>query len=93
MIGATSLERSHWPIRMNSIQPQTHSFVIKVWLEEDTRAAAWRGQITHVPSGRRQHFTALAEIPLLIAPFLEEPNRQLALHWRILRWLYSWYKA
>ena len=50
---------------MESIQPNTHSFVVKVWSEETgaaSPAVVWRGQITHVPSGEQRSIHELAEI-------------------------------
>jgi hypothetical protein len=51
----------------------THSFVVKIWLEEEGDAVAparWRGHITHVPSGRRRYLSALSDIAAFIAPYL-----------------------
>lgn len=53
----------------------THSFVIKIWLEEtadEAGQALWRGQITHVPSGKQHFLNNLHEIPALITPYLKE---------------------
>ena len=58
---------------MASIQPDTHSFVVKVWLEPAAGkrgGATWRGRITHVPSKHTRSFTDLDEIAAFIAPYL-----------------------
>ena len=37
----------------------THSFVLRIWREDDQPAAGigkWRGHITHVQSGKRRYF-------------------------------------
>jgi hypothetical protein len=47
---------------MASIQPNTHSFIVKVWLagpEDETGRHLWRGRVTHVPSGRDRYFLEL----------------------------------
>ncbi len=79
------------------IQPHTHSFIVKVWQEQaaaDPRSRALRGQLTHVPSGERYHFTRLDAIPALIAPFFEgyheaEPHEPAAFYSRIWRWFHN----
>jgi hypothetical protein len=60
---------------MESIQPNTHSFVVKVWSEETGEASptvVWRGQITHVPSGEQRSIHELSEIGVFVAPYLEQ---------------------
>lgn len=41
-------------------QPDSHSFIVKVWVEDPAEEAGdivlWRGHVTHVPSGDRCHF-------------------------------------
>ena len=56
------------------------SFIIKIWLEQESRAgesAVWRGYITHVPSGKRQHIQTLEMIPRFITPYLEQMGVEL----------------
>ena len=55
---------------MDRLESNTHSFVIKIWLE-DEELASWRGHITHVPSGQRCYFEELDRIAMFIAPYLE----------------------
>lgn len=53
---------------------ESHSFVVKVWLEEskeEAGEAVWRGHITHVPSQERRYFNALDDIIDFIGPYLE----------------------
>lgn len=53
----------------------THSFIIKVWLEEaasESQPAIWRGHITHVPSHARRYIKDITEILRFINPYLEE---------------------
>lgn len=59
---------------VGSIQPHTHSFVVKVWLADPERPAGtsgWRGRITHVPSGHAGHFSDLRAVAAFIAPYLQ----------------------
>ena len=55
-------------------QPDTQSFVVKVWLEEtveEVGQARWRGRVTHVASGKRRYFENLSGIAAFIKPYLE----------------------
>ncbi len=52
----------------------THSFIVKLWLEEtaeENGRATWRGHITHVPSGTRRYLKDLEDIVSFIKPYLE----------------------
>lgn len=58
---------------MDSIEFNTHSFIVKIWLEEpadDNRQGKWRGHITHVPGGERRYLKSLSEIVAFIVPYL-----------------------
>ena len=87
MIFRSNAEALNSGVRMallgDSFESVTHSFVIRLWLEEDNRAK-WRGHITHVPSGTRQYVERLAEIIDFIEPYVDgmEPGRQ----GRLRRW-------
>lgn len=53
---------------------ESHSFIVKVWLEEsleEASEATWRGHITHVPSQERRYLHALEDIIDFIGPYLE----------------------
>jgi hypothetical protein len=55
-------------------QPDTHSFVVKVYLEETVEEVGrvrWRGRVTHVTSGERRYFENLSGIVAFIEPYLE----------------------
>jgi len=76
-----------------SIQPDTHSFIVKVWLERagDLPAvSAWRGRVTHVPSGQMCSFTDLGEIAAFIAPYLERVGAPVAGSGKFRRWWGAW---
>ena len=55
-------------------QPDTHSFVVKVWLEETVEEAGrarWRGHVTHVASGERRYLESVSSVAAFIRPYLE----------------------
>jgi hypothetical protein len=75
---------------MELLESHTHSFVIKIRLEETAakkNKVVWRGQITHVPSGKRRFFEHLHEIPLFITPYLQDMGVQPGACWRVRQWL------
>lgn len=57
---------------MESTEPYAHSFIVRVWLEEEvqeTGQTKWRGHITHVPSGKRKYISEL-DIDRFIIPYM-----------------------
>ena len=59
----------------------THSFVVKIWLEEATEApeqTLWRGYITHVGTGERRYIQRLEDITAFISHFLNPPGLRAA---------------
>lgn len=60
---------------MDQIESNNHSFIIRVWREDSSRAI-WRGYITHVPSGEQRHFQELQKIVDFIEPYLEKMGIQ-----------------
>ena len=74
---------------MDLLETTTHSFVIKIWLEEtieEAEEAVWRGRITHVPSGEKGYIKELNEITLFISPFLESMGVKPTIRARVSRW-------
>ncbi len=55
---------------MDSFESNTHSFIVKIWLEENGRIH-WRGHITHIPGGERRYLDDLEEIARFIRPHLQ----------------------
>jgi hypothetical protein len=58
---------------MDSVEHQTHSFIVKIWFEEALAGGGgvlWRGHITHVPSGYRQYIQDLSAIHVFIMPYI-----------------------
>ena len=73
-----------------SNNPDTHSFVVKIWLEEtadETRHPVWRGHITHVISGERRYVNSLGGITSFLVPYLVGWQVRLPLRERISLWL------
>jgi hypothetical protein len=59
---------------MDPYGSQSHSFVVKVWLEESVEEAGeatWRGHVTHVPDQDRRYVHTLDDILDFIAPYLD----------------------
>ena len=60
---------------MEPTESRTHSFIVKIWLEEErdeSGRTVWRGHITHVPGGERQYIQDLSAISPFIQPYLEK---------------------
>lgn len=74
-------------------EANSHSFIVKVWLEETVNQAGqalWRGHITHVLSGERHYIQDLYYLPVFIAPYLEGMGVKFYIRWRIRWWLCRW---
>lgn len=54
---------------MESSQSKSHSFVIRVWKEDDL-LERWRGHITHFPSERREYIERSEHILKFIQEYL-----------------------
>jgi hypothetical protein len=70
---------------MQSPEPGTHSFIVRIWIEEtveESGIATWRGHVTHVPDGARRYVQDLDEIIRFIAPYLEAMGVTLDPRWR-----------
>jgi hypothetical protein len=71
---------------MDLVELNTHSFIVKIWLEEpadDDRKGRWRGHITHVPGGERRYLEGLGEIVAFIVPYLMSMGVRLNPFWRL----------
>jgi hypothetical protein len=69
----------------------THSFIVKIWLEEtfeETGKARWRGRITHVLSGERRYLEDLSDIGIFILPYLDSMKIRSGFRWRVWKWLF-----
>jgi hypothetical protein len=77
---------------MDVLESNTHSFIVKVWLEDGEAAvgqAEWRGYITHVTSGQRRYFKDLKQISGFITPYLEKMGVKFKTGWRLRHWFKS----
>jgi hypothetical protein len=75
---------------MEPLEATTHSFIIRIWLEEEgssDRRAGWRGSITHVPDGRCHVLDRLGDIQSFIGPYLEKMGVRPGAATRLWRWL------
>lgn len=75
---------------MASVEPRTHSFVIRIWLEEEPDArqgGRWRGHITHVEDKEPHYLHDLEDVVAYIAPYLNAWGVTLTLRLRLLLWL------
>lgn len=58
---------------MELFEKYTHSFVIKIWVEETAEEAdnvVWRGRIIHVADNKKGYFQDLDDISVFIWPYL-----------------------
>jgi hypothetical protein len=68
----------------------THSFIVRIWLEEPAGkggSAMWRGHITHVPSGKRRYLKELGDIVDFVQPYLEAMGVRPSWWTKARRWL------
>lgn len=76
---------------MDREDSNTHSFIIRIWLEElndEHGQQAWRGHITHVPSGTRRYMKEFDDILAFILSYADSNDSNLsALLLRVNQWL------
>jgi hypothetical protein len=75
---------------MDVLEANTHSFIVKIWLEDngaDAGQAEWQGCITHVTGGERRYFKNLNQISGFIMPYLEAMGVKFNSGWWLRRWL------
>ena len=58
-------------VKMDQSESITYSFIIRIWREENSHPA-WRGYITHVPSGKQRYLKKLDDTIAFIIPYMEE---------------------
>lgn len=71
----------NWSAEFNA-----HSFIVKVWIEEEANKDGnpiWRGHITHVPDGEQRYLRSLSEIESFIEPYLSAMGIRFGLRERI----------
>ena len=76
---------------MDTFESNTHSFVIKIWLEEtqeEVDSPSWRGHITHVPSKQRRYVENLDGVSSFVSIYLEKMGIKASESWQdIEKWL------
>lgn len=80
-------------VGIDLLESNTHSFIVKVWLEEtvgEAGVATWRGHITHVPSGERRYVKELDDIAAFILPYLTGMGVDLGLASQPRSWWRRW---
>lgn len=74
---------------MDSIDSNTHSFIIKVWLEEVndiTSQIIWRGHITHVQDGKRRYVDDFDGMKRFIEVYLKDMGVECSTSRRVALW-------
>ena len=77
MLGLTQIIHHciHNGAGMDPYESNTHSFIVKIWIEEFLEGPGqvlWRGRVTHVPDGRQSYFHNLEELVRFIRSYLQE---------------------
>ena len=74
---------------MDLSEPTTHSFIVRIWLEEvedEAGEAIWRGRIVHVLSGEERYFEKVDDLVDFIFGHLGLPKPRRRLRWLFGRW-------
>ena len=77
-------------MNLNLYEDSTHSFVIKIWLEqavEETDKAVLRGHVTHVMSGKKHYVKNLDEITEFIFIYFKDLGVKISPFCKIKLWL------
>jgi hypothetical protein len=74
---------------MDLSESTLHSFIIKLWLEAGGKSEpnAWRGYITHVPTGKRRYLKRLSDISDFVQEYLDDQHSRKNLGSRARNWL------
>jgi len=65
--------------KLNLYEFNTHSFIIKIWLERESQPeepAVWRGYIIHILSGKQHPLLRLDDITQFFLDYLEQMGVQ-----------------
>jgi hypothetical protein len=57
---------------MDPLEGDTHSFIVKIWIERPPLPAFWQGQVTHVASGQRRSFRNLGALNAFIVAYMRD---------------------
>jgi hypothetical protein len=75
---------------MDLAESTLHSFIVKLWLEDEDRNAGrrvWRGYVTHVPSGAHRYLKCLSDIEEFIKEYLDENEIRSCSRSRVCEWI------
>ncbi len=84
---------------MDQPEPNSHSFVIRIWVEEtvaEAGNAVWRGYIKHVLNDNQSYIQDTSDIVAFIEPYLARMGVRTRGRWRMVydaqRWLNRLFK-
>ncbi len=63
-----------------------HSFIVKIWKEDESQKSTWRGHITHVSGNEKKYLTSLDDIPCFIKPYIERMGVRVKSGWQLSKW-------
>lgn len=75
---------------MRASVSKTHSFIVKMWIEEtsnDPARVKWRGHITHVPDGERRYLESADGIAPFVKSYLQGSGGKVKKLARLKQWL------
>ncbi len=72
---------------MDLAESTVHSFIVKVWLEDESGETSWHGYITHVPSGARRYFKKLSDVTDFIKQYVDGNDAPIARRTGFREWL------
>jgi hypothetical protein len=72
---------------MDLAQSTVQSFIVKLWLEDESGETSWHGSITHVPSGARRCFKRLSEVTDFIGQYVGGNDARVARRSGLRDWL------
>ena len=75
---------------MEGRKPSSHSFIVKLWVEDHDAyppGARLRGYVTHVPSGARCYIEEVHQVVGILLPYLRTLSIDTSFGWRLRQWL------
>ncbi|MDX1413892.1 MAG: hypothetical protein R3293_06855 [Candidatus Promineifilaceae bacterium] len=60
---------------MLPLESNTYIFIIKIWREaatDDAKGSLWRGRVTYIPGGERNHFNNMDELMAIMKTRLQK---------------------
>ncbi len=74
---------------MRRPEPNSLSFIIRIWIEAvgEQAGTQWRGHITPIPDGKRHYIQKLRDVDDVILPYLESLGVRLTIGQRAYRYM------